>query len=686
MQRPNLILTEKYTLSRRELVVVILVLLLVVIAWTTFSALHPTITGGDLNLVATMVAKDLDPGLYPRDDIFSTDTYYRFYTPLYRWLVAQFWQISGSFEGGLVYLTPLVLAFYLAGMFALSRRVIGNTWLALGITVASANYYEAMGEELWGVGGSQFLMSRAVYTAAAPFLFLWFLSFLAQPGWFKGIVLGLAIGLAANLHPVSGWQFAILVIGLTGLVFGLKRAGWRRWGILLALTGAISLGALPIAQSVFGKTGRGLPVEVSFEAFRRVIYEKYTIPFRPETVTWDLAGLELTKPVLEGLVWLYVGLTLLLLIISLWARFYRPEGVRWIWLWAGLVILAYAYLVALFNLPIFFVLAAGYVIYLFRLRQIPEVDGWLIGWLGLTVLTSFVGYYFLMRAWETFELKSFIAIFTGQIRAARFIYLPLYLLAGRAALVYVQMLARGLRNIRAQGQLQGRAPGEDSLALAGAVLLSLAPGLSTMFFTSLPLAIITLAGGVGAVVLAARLLESRPLVGLDSWGVALAMAGLVVILFGPLASWFAPFLPIPAINLLDPAARIVEPVYSRDDQDLYNWVKQNTPKESLFYWCDFGPGTTLFFRRYGERSINLNWKDMNLALYDMANLVSYHQRYRQLEQACQKFDSLVAAANKIEADYILIPAGRAAGMEQLTCFLNGRYALFPAGKTECASH
>ncbi len=26
------------------------------------------------------------------------------------------------------------------------------------------------------------------------------------------------------------------------------------------------------------------------------------------------------------------------------------------------------------------------------------------------------------------------------------------------------------------------------------------------------------------------------------------------------------------------------------------------------------------------------------------------------------------------------------GMEHLTCFLNGRYALFPAGKTECASH
>ncbi|GIK43194.1 MAG: hypothetical protein BroJett011_70270 [Chloroflexota bacterium] len=685
MQRPNLILTEKYTLSRRELVVVVLILLLVIIAWTTFNLLHPAITETDLNLIATMISKDMDLGLYPRDDIFADNTYYRFYTPVYRWLVAQFWQISGSFESGLVYLTCLVLAFYLAGMFFLSRRVIGNTWLALGITVASANYYEAMGEELWGVGGSQFLMSRAVYTATAPYLFLWFLSFLAQPGWFKGVVLGLAIGLAANLHPISGWQFAILVIGLTVLVFGLKRAGWGWWGMLLGLMGAISLGALPIAQSVFGKTGRGLPVEVSFEAFRRVIYEKYTIPFRPATVTWDLAGLELNKPVLEALVWIYVGLTLLLLIVSLWAKFRRPAWGRWIWLVAGLVILAYAYLVALFNLPIFFVLAAGYVIYLFRLRQIPEVDGWLIGWLGLTVLTSFVGYYFLMRAWETFELRSFIAIFTGQIRAARFIYLPLYLLAGRAALVYVQMLARGLRNIGPQWRLKGDVPGASSLALAAGVVLSLAPGLSTLFFTTLPLAIITLAGGVGAVVLAAWLLERRSLVGLGSWGIVLAMAGLLIILFGPLASWFGPFLPIPAINLLDPAARSVEPVYSKDDQDLYNWVKQNTPKESLFYWCDFGPGTTLFFRRYAERSINLNWKDMNLVLYDMANLVSYHQRYRQLEQACQKFDSLVTTANRIEADYILIPAGRAAGIEHLTCFLNSRYALFPVGKNECAS-
>ena len=84
-------------LSRSEIVIVGFILALITLAWTLDSELNPIIQSTDLNIMATMVSKDLDPTLYPHDSLFASDEIYRLYTPLYRWIIAKVWLLVTGF-------------------------------------------------------------------------------------------------------------------------------------------------------------------------------------------------------------------------------------------------------------------------------------------------------------------------------------------------------------------------------------------------------------------------------------------------------------------------------------------------------------------------------------------------------------------------------------------------------------
>ena len=175
-------LSCKKKIFRLEIVIACIVLGLVVIAWTLDSLIDPGIKSTDLNVMATIVSKDMDPSLYSRDHLFSGAELYRLYTPLYRWIIAQAWQIGGAFEVGLALLVPPVLGVYLIGMFMLLWRVTQNSWLALGLTVASAHYHGlTMGAEVWAVGGSSEMMSRTLFIPAVPLVMLMFLQIIERP-------------------------------------------------------------------------------------------------------------------------------------------------------------------------------------------------------------------------------------------------------------------------------------------------------------------------------------------------------------------------------------------------------------------------------------------------------------------------------------------------------------------------
>lgn len=595
------------------------VISLVVIAWTLDSLLNPVIVSTDLNNMATMVAKDLNPDLYPRDNLFSQTELFKLYTPLYRWLLAQAWQIGGAFERGLTLLLPLILGTYLAGMFVLLRRVTQNGWVALFLTVLSAHYHPVtMGAEVWGVGGISEMMSRALFMPVVPWVMLLFLPLLDNPAWRQGAGVGLLLGLSANLHPVSALH---LLMALASWLILRHGKSWRGWQTGLVFMATAVLGALPITFTFLGNSGQGLDTTITFADFSRVVAERYPMPFFPPAMAWPLFNLQLARPVLDGLVWFYLVLTGLFIVARLAGLERRRPGLlRWGWLVGGLITVAYAYLLALFNTSFIFGLVFIYVFYRFWRWPCAPLDTWLMGLTGLIVFYAFGGYYLLTWFWRQFELWPLTSLLVEYARFARFIYLPIYLLAGLALAAWLKLLNQHL-------------------------------ALSTRL---------------------------KP-----KWGALGFIIITLLILFGPLAPLFTGRLPLPTRNLLQPENWVVQSISKPVDAELYAWVQQYTPTDALFYGC-FGPETMTYFRRKAQRSISHNWKDLTFAVHNRAILLSAYQRFRELEAACQNFNSAIAAAHSIRADYILVSSTEAASFLSEACFVNDRYAVFSLKPQGCA--
>jgi hypothetical protein len=560
----------------------------------------------------------MNPHLFPRDHLFSGAELYRLYTPLYRWIVALAWQMGGAFEVGLALLVPPVLGIYLIGMFILLRRVSQNSWLALGLTVASAHYHGlTMGAEVWGVGGSSEMMSRTLFVPVVPFVMLMFLQIIEQPSWRQGAIFGLVMGLAANLHPVSA--FHLLAVLLAWLVL-LQAGNVRVWPTLGAIGLAALIGALPVTWNYLSNSGQPVGADVSFEAFSRIVAERYPMPFYPRTFTWPALNLEMTGSILEGLVWFYVVLTAFFAGVYLWGRRW-PALVRWSWLAGGLITLMYAYMLTLFHTTWLFGLVGLYLIYCFWQGSYPKLTGQLIVLTALVVLYAFVGYYFLTLVWQTFEVWALTSLLIEYARAARFVYLPIYLLAGLAGAAYLKVL-------QAKFALQPR--GQAAWAAFGLVIL------------------------------------------------------LILILFGPLAPFFANSLSVPARNLFSAHSLEIKPLSNPTDAELYGWVVQSTAPDALFYGC-FGSETMTYFRRKTQRSISHNWKDLSFVAHHRATLEAAYKRFRDLETACQTFESAVAAAHALKSDYILASSQQAASFLNEACFANEKYAVFALNPNGCTS-
>ena len=584
------------------------------------------------------------------------DQFYQFYTPAYRWLLARFWQVMGTFEKGLVALTPLVLTIFVIGMFLLLYHVCRNVWLALSLTTAAASYQLSMGQEIWGVAGSSHLLARTLFTAVMPYLVLLLFSSLKKPTLAKGIILGLAAGLATNLHPTSGLHMVMLLGAMlffvswsatkaqprpaakgesASFVASAWRLRGRYWLTMAGLVLGVIIGAWPVATNFASNTERSSPTGFTFEAFNRVLSLYYEIPFDPAEVEWPLLGLTLSRPVLDGLIWLYCGLTVLFLIGYFWGRHHWSGLVRWGWLICGLFVVWYAYLLTLFNLTLFFGLIAFYVIYRFKQNTITTLDWWLMGLSGLIIFGAFVGYYFLTLAWQRYELWSFTALFTQQLRMARFIYLPVYLLTALAGQALIEVMGKWLTKRDNTVDLSHVSPASFMLSAPIALLLLLIPPKFSHSVGNDLWDFVVLLLCLGVTALMILHLQEAGVRFWHRWLIPVSIIGLIAVLFGPLAPLLAPYVTIPTINLLEAPAWASEPLWQDNDLELYQWTRENTEPDTLFFWCDFGPITTLNFRRQTERSITHNWKQLNVLTFNMSVFVPSMERYRRLEGGCQ---------------------------------------------------
>jgi hypothetical protein len=608
-------------------------------------------------VVGAAILKDLDPTALPRDTLFATTEIYGYYTPAYRTIVASAWHFTGSFEQAYILLLPFIMTGYLLGMVALLWYITRNVPLTLGLTIAAAHYHNVMGASGWGAGSSATLGARVFFMPAAPFLFVILLRLVAKPprllgeGWGEvswAAIFGLFLGLATNLHPISGFHFLML----TGLFLLL----WQRQCALLPL---LLIGLTTILTAApfiwhFYQHRATATGPVDFVRFSQIVTELYGLPFSPERFTWPLFQLDLTRPILDYLVWFYVALAVILPFIA----YCWPRLTPHIWLMGSLITLAYVYLITLFENPALIIIVALYVSYRFYRRNITQLDQWLLSIMALMVLYSFVGYYFFTYLWQTFALISITSFLTEFARAAVMVYLPLYALAGLAGLACASELT-----------IYFNLPRRSQVDLNLALLFALAPSLMTQWsdnavkFVSYSFILLAL--------WLAWLWLTRHLA-LSTLATLLILCGLLLPIM-PLDN----YLPLPMINTFQP-----EPLYPPAETELYTWTQQNTARDSLFYGC-FGPVTLTQFRLRAVRSITYNWKDMTFYLHSRAGLVTAYDRFRQLEAACHDFDSLIAAAHTVQADYLLVSSNKITPQLPPPCFHNDKYAIFALKNDGC---
>lgn len=192
------------------------------------------------------IEKDNNPDLYPSDYIYADKDCTNHYTPSYRLLLSALIYVTGNFGNALIVLVPLLSFVYTVAMTLFLRQFTSSLPIAIFIAAISSIPHFSPGYTFWGIGGIYSVMPRSVFTSVAPLLLL---VHLHCSGNVRGSALSLLfVGLATNLHPVSGAIFAQLFIAERTLAALQCRFPWK--GILLSIV-CFVLGALPFMLPFF---------------------------------------------------------------------------------------------------------------------------------------------------------------------------------------------------------------------------------------------------------------------------------------------------------------------------------------------------------------------------------------------------------------------------------------------------
>ena len=664
------------------------------------AVLNPISEATDQTNIGLMELRLANDTLYQRDYLFQDTTLFRFYTPAFIALTTRLRQLTGSFAEGLALLQPVVIFTYLIGMYLLIYQVAPMSLVALLIAILSSFQRWSIAATFWGVTGLSLMMPRTIFLMVTPWLLLFWFAWLPQRSLWKLPLVAFGIGLAGNLHPVSGFFLMQLLMTVTILTYGFTRETIHK---LVLPSLAAPIGVWPTLTNFLRNTNPNV-VETAvafppFSLFYNILQQRLStlFPVKPEVLLFFRHPVTANEQII--IIWIYLGLMILwfLAYILHWRGLLKMPHPHFLMAAMLTIQLPMAFLLTRFSAPTLFIFSILYAIFILS-GQPDKWDRWLLILLTATICYSFVAGYLLDILWRQFELFRLTPLMGEQGRIARFVYLPLYLYMARMLAILTQQMQPSWQRTGFTITLAFMLWRSDyTIALVAAafcatILLQLRykpltdkyPWINllleaTILALSLNVLLIALGIGGGVIVpvtIVYTLLRLTTVYKAEykRWTAVITICCLALLIINliqgqAVSAWQ---------SIPEQLSQHLEPKISqeqRDTKNFYDWAREQTPIDSLFYY------DSLEFRLWAQRSLTHSWKDLGIAYYSQALLIPFYERYQTLQAGYEDANLLLAYAAQYDVNYIVIESHYNLAVDLPIAFQNSSYTVyeFPTG-------
>jgi hypothetical protein len=666
-------------------VIVILVAFTAAQTYQTFRV--PMLGGNDVHAKGSQLLKHLYPDLF-QDEVFGSLEPERVHPPLFFIVYGGLTRLTGSPETALGLAVPIIYLVFMFGMFMLLDR-IGIAWpVALGMTLLSTvAFYNIAGA--WAFYYLYTAMPRNWHLAAFPWILLlgwpWLAETVRERPALQAASRGLAVGLAANLHPTSGYALAEVI----GFLLLLRLI---RGEIRLAHLGAYVLGSLagvlPYLVHLYGRrrvSGAAPAGHVDFSRFVEVVNARIQYKF-PYPIL-NLPGHAVPANQQVWLVWAYLALTLLFAFFFIKARKQGREPGTILWLCFGLFQLGMVGILTFANELIFI----GLIYWIARTvsNRLDQIDRRLMEFLVTGPLLGFaLGGWLLELLWRSTQAVGVTPWVTEQGRSIRLLFFPLLVFMARLGDWAWKRIGASLKvAVVLGGLLVFVLPSSDSPAWLVFALLVLALMSGDVSRENQPWWVEGLIVGAVGAIACHLLFEAFDLKQFDlhallvgaAAGCAALMwrffqrgkrrfrlgASLGVVCFGCAAALFVlpgglsgqdVTLPTAIFQSVPDEVRQnwgfrrlnVNQAYL-DEYELAQWAAHNTPEHSLFYHDDIS------FRFWSRRNLTHGWKEIALAINtgEPETAIALYDRYELFEAGYRDPALLKELVAENAVDYVV---------------------------------
>lgn len=626
---------ENLTLSKKSLTAVFLTFLLLTGYYTYIGFTAPELGSSDQVNVGVMVNKLLYPELYSKDYVFKDNSLFEFYTPTFLQSLSFLQAQTGKFEYALAVYVPVIMLGYLTGMFVFIFAITKNYLISASVAILSSFNHHAIAGTWWGLNGIEYVMPRSLFLLFVPWLFLLLYLWLDKKNGKKIGLLGLAVGLLTNVHPVSGFLFAQIFLPLILIAWGVsKKTFWT-----ICLVGFLMiLGALPMLSNFVQTTEQSSTIaELDYQSYLTIAQLRYDyslFPYPPETLTLFKHPIDAQEQV--TIVWVYLFLMAgwLLWAIAKFTRENTPKLTQRAFLMLLLVQLPLAYLVTGFTAHALITFSLAYGILTTQIEEkISKWDWYFLAIMVLAISLSFILNYFLMMVLTRWEIWTAASLVVEQARIGKFVYLSFFIFTAKFLLQMYRLLPATWYR--------------DAFVISICWLI-----ISPSIYVALIPAILCL-----AILIKLRRPHAASHRRYFDYALGSAIATCVLLVVSNSLSMH-----------LKQRAEMDEML--ADHRALHDWARTNTDIDALFYF------DSLEFRFEAERSITHSWKDLALAYYSKTELVPFYERYSILNDAYNDPALLQQMALTYQADYLVVPTYLKYKIDQPIAFNNNTYTVY----------